>query len=77
MEGRRPQNTYFSRIPTVRIDHIFVSGKVAVHGIEVPRSALALVASDHLPLVADLDLSAYAEVSADSDEPALAAGDKA
>lgn len=50
----RPRSTFSGRFPTLRIDHIFVSPDIEVTGIEVPNSALARVASDHLPLVADL-----------------------
>lgn len=50
----RPRSTFSGRFPTVRIDHIFVSPDIEVTGIEVPDSELARVASDHLPLVAEL-----------------------
>ena len=53
----RPQSTFSGRFPTLRIDHIFVSQGLEVTRIEVPGSELARVASDHLPLVAELRIS--------------------
>jgi endonuclease/exonuclease/phosphatase family metal-dependent hydrolase len=49
-----PQSTFPSRFPSMRIDHIFISPGLEVSGIEIPGSELARVASDHLPLVAEL-----------------------
>jgi endonuclease/exonuclease/phosphatase family metal-dependent hydrolase len=40
----------------LHLDHIYYSGKVDVIGVELPRTRLALVASDHLPLVADIQI---------------------
>lgn len=51
---RRPKKTFFGRFPTARIDHIFIDPALQVTDIEVPRSELAQVASDHLPLVSEL-----------------------
>ncbi|HWR77921.1 MAG TPA: endonuclease/exonuclease/phosphatase family protein, partial [Thiobacillus sp.] len=50
----RPQATFSSRLPTMRIDHILISPGLEVASIEVPNSELARVASDHLPLVAEI-----------------------
>lgn len=50
----RPRNTFASRLPAVRIDHILIDPKLGVSSVEVPRSQLVQVASDHLPLIADL-----------------------
>lgn len=46
--------TFPSRFPTLAIDHIFVSASVKVMRAEAVRTPLARVASDHLPLLADL-----------------------
>jgi endonuclease/exonuclease/phosphatase family metal-dependent hydrolase len=54
LNGHRPKRTFFSRYPVNRIDHIFIGGGVQVLGIDVPRHHLVCVASDHLPLVADI-----------------------
>jgi endonuclease/exonuclease/phosphatase family metal-dependent hydrolase len=43
-------------MPMLRIDHIFCSPSVEALGIDVPRTRLAHVASDHLPLVMDFRL---------------------
>jgi endonuclease/exonuclease/phosphatase family metal-dependent hydrolase len=53
----RPRATFSSRFPTLRIDHIFVSHDLEVTGIEIPASQLACIASDHLPLVAELRIA--------------------
>jgi endonuclease/exonuclease/phosphatase family metal-dependent hydrolase len=50
------QATFHTRLPVRRIDHIFVSPSIEVIDAEAIRSPLARVASDHLPLVADLRL---------------------
>ncbi len=55
--NHRPQGTFSSRFPSVRIDHIFISPELHVTGIEVPASELARTASDHLPLLAEVRIS--------------------
>lgn len=52
----RPAPTFPSRRPLLRIDHIFVSHDIKVAGASVLRSPLAELASDHLPLVAHLQI---------------------
>ena len=54
MQRYRPRAGFPGRFPAGRIDHIFISPGLEVRNIEIPRSELALVASDHLPLVADI-----------------------
>lgn len=51
-QGRRA--TWPSRFPFLRIDHLFVSREVKVQSCGVPKDALTRGASDHLPLIADL-----------------------
>lgn len=46
--------SYPSRLPVMRLDHIFVSDEVGVEGARVVCSPLARIASDHLPLVVDI-----------------------
>jgi endonuclease/exonuclease/phosphatase family metal-dependent hydrolase len=41
----------------LHLDHIYFSGDVEIRRVELPRSRLALVASDHLPLVADVRIT--------------------
>jgi endonuclease/exonuclease/phosphatase family metal-dependent hydrolase len=52
----RPAPTFPSWRPLLRIDHIFVSNDIAIREATVWRSHLARIASDHLPLVAELDV---------------------
>jgi endonuclease/exonuclease/phosphatase family metal-dependent hydrolase len=51
---RRRQRTFPSRFALLRLDHVFVGSKVEVVSTEVPSSKLARVASDHLPLLAEV-----------------------
>jgi endonuclease/exonuclease/phosphatase family metal-dependent hydrolase len=46
--------TFPARYPRFRIDYIFVSPSVEVERVEVVRNTATGIASDHLPLVADL-----------------------
>jgi len=50
----RPRGTWSGRLALGRIDHVFVDHSLEVAGVDVPRDALAAVASDHLPLIVDL-----------------------
>jgi endonuclease/exonuclease/phosphatase family metal-dependent hydrolase len=52
----RRRRTYPGFFPVLHLDHIYFEGEVEVRRVELPRSRLALVASDHLPLVADVRL---------------------
>jgi len=51
------RNTYPGIFPILHLDHIYYAGRVEIVNIELPRTRLALVASDHLPLVADIRLT--------------------
>jgi endonuclease/exonuclease/phosphatase family metal-dependent hydrolase len=48
------RRTYPGLFPVVHLDHIYYDGKVEVVSVEMPRTGKALMASDHLPLVANL-----------------------
>jgi endonuclease/exonuclease/phosphatase family metal-dependent hydrolase len=50
----RRRRTYPGFFPVLHLDHIYFSGQVEIRRVELPRTRLALVASDHLPLVADV-----------------------
>ena len=52
--GHRPLGTFSSLQPLVRLDHIFTSTHFQRQRVLVVRNDLTRVASDHLPLVADL-----------------------
>jgi endonuclease/exonuclease/phosphatase family metal-dependent hydrolase len=45
----------------MRIDHVFVSHHFKVERVELPDSPTAVIASDHLPLCAELSLPSYHE----------------
>ena len=51
------RRTYPGLFPILHLDHIYYAGRVEIVGIELPRTRLALVASDHLPLVADIRMT--------------------
>jgi endonuclease/exonuclease/phosphatase family metal-dependent hydrolase len=53
----RRRRTYPGLFPVLHLDHIYYEGAVDVRSVELPRNRLALMASDHLPLVADLTVS--------------------
>jgi len=48
------RRTYPGFFPFLHLDHIYYAGDVDVRRITLPRTRLSLVASDHLPLVADI-----------------------
>ena len=52
--GTRP--TFPSRLPLLRLDHIFVSQGIRVARTDVVRNRLTRQASDHLPLIAEIEL---------------------
>jgi endonuclease/exonuclease/phosphatase family metal-dependent hydrolase len=52
------RRTYPGVFPQLHLDHIYYDGaQVEVLHVELPRTRTALVASDHLPLVADLRIT--------------------
>lgn len=53
---RKAKPTFPGRMPTLRLDHIWLRGRAEIRNVEVVRTPLARVASDHLPLVVDLDI---------------------
>lgn len=48
--------SFFSRHPFIRLDHIFVSSHFTTRSIEIPHNRDTRLASDHLPVFADLTL---------------------
>ena len=52
----RRRRTYPGIFPVVHLDHIYYEGQVEVRSVELPRTRRALIASDHLPLVANLTI---------------------
>ncbi len=52
-----PTATFPSNFPFMRIDHVFLTKGLETIGVRSPYGALARAASDHLPLVVDLEIS--------------------
>ena len=51
------QRTYPGFFPLVHLDHIYYEGaRVEIEKVWLPKDRMAMMASDHLPLVADLKL---------------------
>ncbi|MDB5570193.1 MAG: endonuclease [Hyphomicrobiales bacterium] len=50
---RKPQATFPSRLPLLRLDHVFVSKSIEVQRAETVRTQEARIASDHLALFVD------------------------
>ena len=48
------RRTYPGFFPILHLDHIYYEGKVEVLKVTLPKDRMAKMASDHLPLVADL-----------------------
>lgn len=49
--------TYPGFLPLLHLDHIYYKGRLRVCGLELRRTRRALVTSDHLPLVAELEVT--------------------
>ena len=56
-----PIRTFPTRFPVLGVDHIFVNAALRPVSVAVHRTALARIASDHFPLIAELSLSAANE----------------
>ena len=52
----RRRRTYPGVFPILHLDHIYYTGRIDIVNVELPRTRMSLVASDHLPLVADVRL---------------------
>lgn len=50
----RRRRTYPGVLPLVHLDHIYHAGAVEVRRVELVKTRRSLIASDHLPLVAEL-----------------------
>jgi endonuclease/exonuclease/phosphatase family metal-dependent hydrolase len=53
---RRPKRTYPGLLPLIPFDRIYFDSSLAVNSIRLHRSWTALIASDHVPLVAEVAL---------------------
>ena len=70
---RAPTSTFPSSFPFMRIDHVFLTKGLKTLSVRSPYDARARTASDHLPLVVDLEVTAAGggapRAAAASDEP--------
>lgn len=55
--GISPTATFPSGFPFMRIDHVFLAGEMTVTKVESPYDQRARKASDHLPLVVEIEVS--------------------
>ena len=55
-EHLKRRRTYPGLFPVLHLDHIYYDGPVKVLRVEMPRTRKSLIASDHLPLVANLKI---------------------
>jgi endonuclease/exonuclease/phosphatase family metal-dependent hydrolase len=53
----RRSKTYPGVLPFLHLDHIYFDDQLEIEGLYLHKSRTALVASDHLPLVADLKIN--------------------
>jgi endonuclease/exonuclease/phosphatase family metal-dependent hydrolase len=72
----RRQPTFPTRAPLLCIDHVFVSHHIEVLRASAVRTPLARVASDHLPLVVDVQIAGLPEPCAPRDGVAQTAGEE-
>ena len=68
--GHRTLLTFSSIRPFLRIDHIFLTPHFASKSVMVPRTDLTRVSSDHLPLLADLQLAPLSDEKPTTTRPA-------
>ena len=57
LAGHRPLRTWLPQRPLRRIDHVFVSRECRVRHVAVPNSHLIRLASDHLPLIVEIEFT--------------------
>lgn len=62
--GARIRPTFHSRFPVFRLDHIFVSGGVRAVEAQVVADPKTRVSSDHLPVLATIDVPVAAHAQA-------------
>lgn len=56
LPNQRPRATFISTMPLRRLDYIFASEHFTVNAVRQPRTPTAKLASDHLPVCAELEL---------------------
>lgn len=73
-ENSDPGPTYPSRMPLLRIDHAFLRGAMSVRSVTSIRTPLTRIASDHLPLLIELDLTPPPSLSEEELRPGETVG---
>jgi len=58
IRNRRSARTYPGVLPILSLDHCYYEAPLEMEGTEIWRSRKAMIASDHLPLIADFRLPA-------------------
>jgi endonuclease/exonuclease/phosphatase family metal-dependent hydrolase len=56
--GERLRPTFPARLPMLRLDHVFVNGAVEPVRTQTVAHRLTRIASDHLPVVAEIRIAA-------------------
>lgn len=64
--GKRPDPTFPSRFPLLRLDHIFTANGPRILSAEAVKNAATRIASDHLPLLAEVALPMLASNHVDT-----------
>jgi endonuclease/exonuclease/phosphatase family metal-dependent hydrolase len=54
--GHRPRNTWLSQCPLLRLDHVLLAPQLVARSLLVPDTYLARVASDHRPVLVELEI---------------------
>lgn len=66
---RRLKPTYPSRLPLLRLDHVFANHRLEAMALDVVDTPLARRASDHLPLLATVRFAALADRDGETPMP--------
>ncbi|ASY67008.1 Endonuclease/exonuclease/phosphatase (plasmid) [Sinorhizobium sojae CCBAU 05684] len=59
LSNAKPRPTFPSRLPLLRLDHVFVGDGIGVKACRVHDSAMARSASDHLPVLVELEIEPH------------------
>jgi endonuclease/exonuclease/phosphatase family metal-dependent hydrolase len=68
LAGRRPQATFPSALPLLALDHVFIEAPGVRATTQVIGTPLARLASNHLPVLANID---FAPADTSTDAPAI------
>lgn len=62
LKYRKPKKTFPSFFPVLELDHIFINNYLKVKNFSVVSNSLTRKASDHLPLIADLEFKTQKDI---------------